>query len=92
MTGWNLLSVRPAGRDSGRQRLLDDGYVTEVQQQHLLLHSVPYVTPQRTLAEGTLVCKYVADADSILAPTAPGAMTTKFGGSAAFRAGRTGDR
>jgi hypothetical protein len=43
-----------------------------VQQQHLLLHSVPYVTAQRTLAEGILVCKYVEDAGSILAPTAPG--------------------
>jgi hypothetical protein len=69
---WNLSSVRPAGPDSGRQRLLDEGYVVEVQQQHLLLHSVPYVTAHRVLAEGMLVCKYVEDAGSILAPTAPG--------------------
>jgi len=67
-----LSSAKPAGRDSGRQQLLDDGYVIEVQQQHLLLHSVPYVTKQRTLAQGTLVCKYIEDAGSILAPTAPG--------------------
>ncbi len=70
--GWNLSSARPAGPDSGRKRLLDEGYVIEVQQQHLLLHSIPYVTSGGTLAEGTLVCKYVEDAGSILAPTAPG--------------------
>jgi hypothetical protein len=67
-----LSSARPTAPDSGLQRLLDDGYPTEVQQQHLLLHSVPYVTAQGTLAEGILVCKYVEDADGILPPTAPG--------------------
>jgi len=67
-----LSSARPAVPDSGLQQLLDEGYVAEVQQQHLLLHSVPYVTAQGSLAEGVLVCKYIEDAGSILPPTAPG--------------------
>jgi hypothetical protein len=69
---WNLSSARPIALDSGLQRLLDDGYPAEVQQQHLLLHSVPYATAERTVAEGTLVCKYVEDAGTIAPPTGPG--------------------
>lgn len=70
--GWNLSSAKLVGPDSGLQQLLEEGFVIEVQQQHLLLLSVPYVTAQRTLAEGTLVCKYIDNAGSILPPTAPG--------------------
>ena len=41
-------------------------------QQHLLVHSVPYVTADGAVALGTLVCKYVEDAGAVLPPTAPG--------------------
>jgi len=44
---------------------------TYMQQQHLLLHSVPYVTRARTLAEGTLICKYIENAGSIMPPVPP---------------------
>lgn len=54
------------------QRLLDDGFEAEVRQQHLLVHSVPYVNAQREVHLGMLVCKYVEDAGVILPPTAPG--------------------
>lgn len=70
--GWNSVSEKPTDLDSGLQRLLDDGFEAEVHQQHLLVHSVHYVTSQRTMAQGTLVCKYVENAGSVLSPTSPG--------------------
>lgn len=70
--GWNSVSVKLTVLDSGLQRLLDEGFEAEVHQQHLLVHSVPYVTLQRNVLLGTLVCKYVENAGSILPPTAPG--------------------
>jgi len=54
------------------QQLLDDGFEAEVRQQHLLVHSVPYVNTQREVCLGVLVCKYVENAGTILPPTAPG--------------------
>jgi hypothetical protein len=54
------------------QRLLDEGFEAEVHQQHLLVHSVPYVNARCEVRLGTLVCKYVEDAGVILPPTAPG--------------------
>nr|WP_269839512.1 DUF6791 domain-containing protein [Paucibacter sp. M5-1]MCZ7881921.1 hypothetical protein [Paucibacter sp. M5-1] len=54
------------------QRLLNDGFEAEVRQQHLLVHSVPYVNAKREVHLGMLVCKYVEDAGAILPPTAPG--------------------
>ena len=56
----------------GLQQLLAEGFEAEVHQQHLLVHSVPYVTAQRTVEMGTLVCKYVENAGEVLPPTAPG--------------------
>lgn len=72
MTGWNSVSVKPTAADSGLQRLLDEGYEAEVHQQHLLVHSVPYVTAQGEVALGTVVCKYVENAGTVLPPTAAG--------------------
>ena len=37
------------------RRLQDEGYEVEVSNGHLLIHSVPYVTSQRTVALGTVV-------------------------------------
>lgn len=50
--------------------MLDEEFEAEVHQQHLLVHSVPYVTAERTVAVGTLVCKYVENAGTVLPPTA----------------------
>lgn len=71
MKGWNSVSAKPIGPDSGLQRLLDEGFEAEVHQQHLLVHSVPYVTAQRTVALGTIVCKYVENAGAVLPPMPP---------------------
>ena len=62
------MSVKPIAPDSGLQQLKDLGLEVEVRQQHLLVHSVPYVTTQRDIARATMVCKYMENGDSILAP------------------------
>lgn len=66
------MSVRPIEADSGLQQLLDEGFEAEVHQQHLLVHSVPYVAQTGAVALGVLVCKYVEDAGAILPPSPPG--------------------
>lgn len=66
------MSAKPTAADPALQRLLDEGFEAEVRQQHLLVHSVPYADANREVKLGTLVCKYVEDAGSILPPTAPG--------------------
>jgi hypothetical protein len=66
------VSVRPIEADSGLQQLLDEGFEAEVHQQHLLVHSVPYVAQTGAVALGVLVCKYVEDAGAILPPAPPG--------------------
>lgn len=38
------------------QRLIDEGYEIEIRHQHLLVHSVPYVTEKNEIALGTIVC------------------------------------
>ena len=63
------MSAKPTDPDPSLQRLLDEGFEAEVHQQHLLVHSVPYVTAERTVAVGTLVCKYVENAGAVLPPT-----------------------
>ena len=66
------MSARPIAPDSGLAALLDQGYEVEVRQQHLLVHSVPYVTANGTVERASVVCKYVEDAGTILPPTAAG--------------------
>lgn len=70
--GWNSVSAKPTAADSGLQRLLDEGYEVEVRQQHLLVHSVPSVAASGGIVLGTLICKYIVDGDTIVAPRAPG--------------------
>ena len=70
--GWNSVSAKPTAPDSGFAALQEQGYEVEVRQQHLLVHSVPYVTSNRTVDHATLVCKYVENAGTILPPTAAG--------------------
>jgi len=41
------------------QHLVDDGYEVDIQHQHLLVYSVPYVAPNREIDTGILVCPYL---------------------------------
>lgn len=42
--------------DSHIQRLIDESYEIELRQGHFLVHSVPYVKPDRTVDMGIIVC------------------------------------
>lgn len=49
------MSQELIGLNPDMKRLRDDGYEIEIRSGHLLIHSVPYVTAQKTVAKGTLV-------------------------------------
>jgi hypothetical protein len=66
------VSARPTAPDSGFAALQKEGYEVEVRQQHLLVHSVPYVTANHTVERATMVCKYMESAGCILPPTTEG--------------------
>ncbi|HEY2406577.1 MAG TPA: ThiF family adenylyltransferase [Polyangiaceae bacterium] len=44
-------------RSPDLQKLVDEGYEVDVQADHLVLHSVPYVTPSKVVKRGTLVSR-----------------------------------
>ena len=60
--------LKPTGLNHGLQNLLDDGFEVEVRQQHLLVHSVPYVSSDKVIKRGTLVCTFIENAGSVLPP------------------------
>lgn len=45
----------PTSPSNALERLREDGYCLEIRENHLLVHDVPYVTPDGTVATGTLV-------------------------------------
>ncbi len=49
------MSKRLISRSGDLKRLQDEGYAIEVRGSHLLVHQVPYVTPTREVARGTLI-------------------------------------
>ena len=62
------MSSKPIGLNHGLQNLLDEGFEVEVRQQHLLVHSVPYVSSDKVIRRGTLVCTFIENAGSVLSP------------------------
>jgi hypothetical protein len=52
------MSLKPTARRADVQRLLDEGYEVDQQHGYLLVHSVPYVTPAKTVELGTLISAY----------------------------------
>ncbi len=52
------MSHLPTALKEDIQRLVDEGYEASIYNQHLLVESVPYVTPAGVLAYGALVCDY----------------------------------
>lgn len=45
----------PTSPSDALERLRADGYCVEIRDNHLLVHDIPYVAPDRTVASGTLV-------------------------------------
>ena len=59
------MSPRLVARSADLSRLREEGYEVEVRENHLLVHHVPYVTPAREVAYGTLVTALIAMAVGI---------------------------
>lgn len=55
------MSRQPTVLKPDIQKLADEGYEASIHRQHLLVESVPYVTPTGEIALGTLVCVYSED-------------------------------
>ncbi|MCY4537223.1 MAG: ThiF family adenylyltransferase [Chloroflexi bacterium] len=53
------MSREQISRREDLQRLVAEGYDLEVRSGHLVLHRVPYVTSERTVKYGQLVCPFV---------------------------------
>lgn len=53
------MSQKPIVHSPAIQRLVDEGYEIDIQHQHLLVYSVPYVTASREIDTGVLVCTYL---------------------------------
>ena len=51
------------------KRLIEDGYEIEVRSGYLVLHRVPYVTSERTVRYGQLVCPLTVDGSETEPPT-----------------------
>jgi hypothetical protein len=62
------MSSKPTGPDSPFQRLRDEGYEVEIRQQHLLVHRVPFISSERVIRHGSLVCTYVENAGELMPP------------------------
>jgi molybdopterin/thiamine biosynthesis adenylyltransferase len=58
------MSQKPIVLNESVLRLIGEGYEVEVRHQHLLVSSIPYVTPAREIALGVLVCRYL-DTDGV---------------------------
>lgn len=52
------MSHQPTVLKPDIQRLVDEGYETSIHRQHVLVESVPYVTPTGEISLGTIVCDY----------------------------------
>ena len=55
------MSQEQISRREDLKRLVEDGYEIEVRSGHLVLHRVPYVTSERTVKYGQLVCPLTVD-------------------------------
>lgn len=62
------MSARPTAPNPALVRLLEEGYEIEVRAQHLLVHSVPYVTAGREVKRATLACLFIENAGILVLP------------------------
>lgn len=62
------MSSSPIVPNQALDRLRQDGYNVEIRDQHLLVHGVPFVTAQRVVRFGTLVCLYLQQGEQVTPP------------------------
>lgn len=63
------MSTEPLARNADMARLLDDGYDVVIQQGHLIVRHIPYVTTTRTIAYGFLTYPVTVSGDTIVSGT-----------------------
>jgi hypothetical protein len=63
------MSTGPLARNADLVRLLDDGYDFVVQQGHLIVRHIPYVTTTRTIAYGFLTYPVTVSGDVVVSGT-----------------------
>lgn len=66
------MSSSPIDPDQALARLQRDGYNVEVRDQHLIVRGIPFVTAQKVVRYGTLICLYLTQGGHVVAPNAPG--------------------
>lgn len=88
--GWSSMSAALTSLDPYLKRLVQEGFEIEVNNTHLIVCNVPYVTGDRTLARGTLTCALSINASSGLTATPQTDHTMYFAGEAPCH--RNGDR
>ncbi|MFQ6332650.1 ThiF family adenylyltransferase [Methylophilus sp. 3sh_L] len=59
---------QPIGPDLGLNLLIADGYKVVLEQDHIKILNVPFVTSARTVSRGTLICPYISSAGNIQPP------------------------
>ncbi|UMM05874.1 ThiF family adenylyltransferase [Vibrio campbellii] len=52
------MSTKPTVRNPSIIRLIEDGFEVEIKNQHLLVHSIPYLDVNREVKLGVLACPY----------------------------------
>ncbi|KZF07839.1 hypothetical protein A2J03_22600 [Rhodococcus sp. EPR-157] len=63
------MSTAPLAHNADLARLLDDGYDVVVQQGHLIVRHIPYVTTGRTIAYGFLTYPVTVSGDTVVSGT-----------------------
>lgn len=70
------MSQRLISRNPDLKRLRDEGYHVEIISNHLVVHGIPYVRPDRTVSGGALVSTLHLSGEQTLAPDTHVAMFT----------------
>jgi hypothetical protein len=64
-TGWNFVSNTPLARNPAVTQLEQDGYHLTLLPGHVVVNSVPYVTPDGSVAEGKLIMAVTISGETI---------------------------
>lgn len=62
------MSSNPIAPNDAVKLLREEGFEVEIRDQHLLVHSIPYVTSKKVVRYATMACKYLEQDDQIVRP------------------------
>lgn len=66
------MSSNPIDPNTALNRLRQDGFEVDIREQHLLVHSIPYVTAKKVVRYATLACLYLKHGDQVVSPNSGG--------------------